>query len=176
MNPRAYQVVWGGVIGYEYHLNTGVNLVQFWDHHFNTWHLNTGKVKVHFSDVCYSDFSCTTFREKSTRSTLNKQLLWNNSENWSFKFLSWNVIILIFVKKCYQNTSEHHVWSLVEKVVVKLGRIQQNLDKENIFLIYCRSTLGIDWYNLATALISKWLIFILSSCVQRAWRWNVNIF
>ena len=32
------------------HLNPGLNLVQYSDHHLNTGHLNTKQVKVHYSD------------------------------------------------------------------------------------------------------------------------------
>ena len=35
----------------ECHLNTGLNLVWYSDHHFNTGHLNNEQVKVCYSDV-----------------------------------------------------------------------------------------------------------------------------
>ena len=42
----------------KYHLNTGVNLVWYSDHHLNTGHLNNRQVKVCYSDVRYSDPHC----------------------------------------------------------------------------------------------------------------------
>ena len=38
------------------HYNIYLNLVRF-----NTKHLNTGQVKVHYSDVCYSDHTVLIF-------------------------------------------------------------------------------------------------------------------
>ena len=44
---------------FECHLNTGLNFVWYSEHHLNTAHLNTGQVKVHYSDVRFSDPHCT---------------------------------------------------------------------------------------------------------------------